>query len=71
MSRILSKLNDGVIAIITTIMVLELRVPTGSTFLALRPCPRSFMWPTCGPPWLILLGEISRPVTQIQFVFDQ
>ena len=35
--------SDGVIAIIITIMVLELRVPAGSSFAALRPLAPIFM----------------------------
>ena len=34
--------SDGVIAIIITIMVLELKVPHGADFAALEPLARSF-----------------------------
>src|ERR1051326_9154935 len=39
----LEAFSDGVIAIIITIMVLELRVPNGSTLLALRPLAPVFL----------------------------
>jgi uncharacterized membrane protein len=39
----LEAFSDGVIAIIITIMVLELRVPTGASFIALRPLAPVFL----------------------------
>ena len=39
----LEAFSDGVIAIIITIMVLELRVPSGSTLSALRPLAPVFL----------------------------
>jgi len=39
----LEAFSDGVIAIIITIMVLELKVPTGSNFETLKPLLFKFM----------------------------